>query len=227
MKALIAALALVSTGAFAEGKVKEAFTGMELAEFDAAYDSLKEYYGDALPSPVYLAYTQGSISRFSSPNVVVLSFTDLMNDEQRVPTVTHEASHLGNFGLTKGQSKENAFRFIDEGFASIWQFKSNVDGYKGYTMGVAKEYLGRGKIAFTQIQDWRTYFGSRPEEFDYKAYNVGSSFVFYVTDTYGEDGFQRLLREIGNTKDLAEALQAALGISLNDAEQAWKAYIAG
>lgn len=206
-------------------KLKEAFTGMPLPDYDEVWDSLHAYYGAALPSPVYIAYTQGGISGFDGPDTVVLSFQDLMNDKQRLPTLAHEASHLGNYSLTAGQSSETPFRFIDEGFAGLWQFRADIEGFKGYTMDVAKDYLAHGKVSFAQVQDWSSYFGSSPDHFDYKAYNVGSSFVFFLTDTYGEDGFRRLLTSIGQEKDLGRALKGEFGISMAEAEANWVAYI--
>jgi hypothetical protein len=128
--------------------------------------------------------------------------------------------------LTQMMSKENRFRFFNEGFARLFEYSENPSWYFNTTMKVGKEYLKKGKVSFSQIEDWITYWGD-PEvgNLDPNAYNIGSTFVYFLINTYGKNCFRKFLVVIGKTQNLNLALSQTYQLSRKKAQRRWRKYI--
>ena len=105
--------------------------------------------------------------------------------------IGHESCHLSMADFTNGASVKEKFRFFDEGFASIYEhmLANDSDDYKKTSLKIAVQQYLQGNVTFTKAQKWSEYFGDPKKFVHYYAYPVGSSFVYYVIDSYGMDSF--------------------------------------
>lgn len=166
-----------------------------------------------------------TFSRFKGqPPLVVLNQKD--SDDQLEMVLSHETSHVCLFAKTKGASNLERFRFIDEGLANIigGQAVNARKEYRTKSLKVAKKLLNTMGISFTKVQAWTKYFG-RPPKADFDAYNVGSTFIFFIEESYGKERVEKFYLKIGEHRDLGKAVREAFGISLEELEKNWLAYI--
>lgn len=199
--------------------------GNDLPQFDVLWVRLSNFYGAAVPNIIYADISNSAVSEFEPPDHIHITPSSYQSRPNE--TIIHETSHLANWKLSNGQTAETAFRFIDEGFATVWQESgtSNAGAWKTYLMKTAKACSAIGKVSFALAQDWSHYFGDSPSNFHYDAYNVGASFVYFLQDTFGDDKLKEFLAALGSTQELGAAVQMTFGVGLGNFEAQWIAYI--
>jgi hypothetical protein len=89
----------------------------------------------------------------------------------------------------------------------------------------ALRQLRANGLGFQKVQHWSSYAGNRPSEGNDYAYPVGSSFVYFVIDSFGEKKLFDFFRDVGETRDLDTSLQHVFGLGAAVVEQRWKDYV--
>lgn len=184
----------------------------------------KKFMGKC-PKIIHVVHATGSTSQFHPPTSTIrIDQHSFKNNYETV--VAHETSHLCLVNLTNGLSNTEGHRFYDEGLASIIGAENgnNIEAFKKRSLVVAAKKAKKNEVAFSKVQKWRTYFGDPPDA-DWNAYLVGSSFIFFLIDHYGENKLPKFFSEVGNNKNWETAIQKTFGISSLDLEEKWLDYL--
>ena len=205
--------------------------GNNLEKYDQKYFLLTDFYGEFTPKQIVVRYHSRKSSQFHTrDNSISLALYCLKDSPEN--TVIHETSHLAMSNLTQGASVTNQFRFFDEGMANIMGYKAEgrLAIYKQKAINIAEKQRQENNISFKKVQDWTNYFGDWSGKKDKlkrnpNAYPVGSSFVFYIQDTYGIKKLKEFFNSVGKTKDLETSLRNVFNVSAKDIEAAWLEYI--
>lgn len=208
-------------------------SGTPIRDCAAVWQHLSAFFGEALPTRITIEKENEGTSHFDpGRNLVYISKTSLQGQGVAAPSsecavVAHETAHVALAKLTDGASTMEAFRFLDEGLATIIQ--ERVDGtiarYKRAALGLAARRLSIGSVKLTDVQVWSKYFGDPGVKADYRAYEVGSAFVFFVEDTWGEGALRRLFRDLAKTKSLDASVGNIHGRTLDETEREWESYL--
>lgn len=197
------------------------------------WHQLQGFFGDHMPDKVRVVITQEHFSRFHTRTASV-QITARHYETRRDDTVAHETAHLAAHRLSAGTSTWNQFRFIDEGLATILGKRAagRKSAYKAEALSTAAVQRRKDNVRLKLVQEWQKYWGKRPPRGERAgvrrnryAYPVGASFVYFVIDTYGERALFDLLKALGSTWNLNDALQKSLGKSAAEIEQEWLAYL--
>ena len=131
--------------------------------------------------------------------------------------------------FSRGASNTPHYRFIDEGYAEHYSqaMMGREAAYKQRALDKTQGFLEKGWVNFGQAVDWPAYFGQKGKggRLGFEAYLVGSTFYYYVKDTYGEDAFFKLVEEIGTNFTFNRALKATFEKNEEEIEGEWLAYI--
>lgn len=206
--------------------------GNSLDKFDFVWEQLNPIFDKKCPQTINIDYSDNPHSTYFeiNKNLIIVNMRDYHGNFPQL--LAHDTTHLCLAKITNDASKLNEFRFIDEGYAMLLATKvaKKSDLYKYLALRNAIRENQKEEINFKFIQDWDSYCYRNnindPSKWNYDAYNVGSSFLFYLQDTYSEDVVNKLLRSIGKTKNLEESLQVLLNKSLLEVEKEWKVYLA-
>ncbi len=205
--------------------------GSPLPAYEPVWVFLRTFYDAAMPARVTIVLVDGSGGEFDAARSRIVLGRDELKAEGPA-LVAHETSHLCLAVLTRGASATDAFRFLDEGFASILEARSDnrEAEYADEALTIAAAELQTGRVSFALAQRWSEYFGdwqgrvnnsSRPRNFH--AYRVGASFDLWVKQRYGEPRLRDLFVAIGKTGSLDAALIEVLGKPASAVEADWKA----
>jgi len=82
-----------------------------------------------------------------------------------------------------------------------------------------------GALDFAKVQHWSSYGGNLPSQGNDHAYPVGSSFVYFVIDSFGEKKLFDFFRDVGETRDLDTSFQHVFSLGASAVEQRWKDYV--
>jgi hypothetical protein len=199
--------------------------GKPLAQYDSLFAELYKYFKDSVPERITVVYTKGSTSRFNDRDELVL-INETAARIKPYQVIGHESAHLCMANLTKRASTEEQFRFFDEGFASIFEniLDHKENQYKDVSLKYAAGQNQQNNLSFEKVQAWSRYFGSPPAA-NWRAYNVGASFVYYVIDTYGIESFLALCKDIGNTRNLNQSCQNIFHKEQSTIEAEWQEYL--
>ena len=204
-----------------------------LPEYEWIWKRLGETYGETMPEPVVVNFDDGDGGYFD-PTGNEVHLSKALFAKGPALLLAHETSHLCLAVLTHGASAEEAFRFLDEGFAEIvsHQIAGGLDEYKqGQALPEARIQQSKGNVTFEKVQAWSSYFGNwrgapvRANGSSY-AHAVGASFDFMVMDRYGQATLLELFRSVGRTRSLEESTEAVLHKSLTELQEEWLAYLA-
>jgi len=201
------------------------FKGNSLEKNNPIWNAVNKELRGYCPSEITVNYIDGNTSKFHpSNNAVSLNMRAIRYNYTTV--LAHESAHLCLFNLTNGASNKNEFRFIDEGLASIIGAQAGKDfsSYEKQSLVTAKMKLEDGQISFTKIQNWKEYFGTPPKA-DYNAYKVGSSFVIFFKEKYGQDAFFSFLKDLGQTQNLKLSLQNTIQKDSKEVETEWQRFL--
>jgi len=210
--------------------------GSPLPTYEPVWAFLRTFYGAAMPARVTIVLVDGTGGHFDTERSQIV----LGRDELKLSgpaLVAHETSHLCLAVVTRGASATEAFRFLDEGFASILEARIAGRGadYEEEAFAIAALELAKGRASFDLLQRWSEYFGDwqgrsstrdAGSQHDFDAYRVGSSFELWVRRFHGEGALRHLFVAVGTTRDLNQALAEALGKPAANVEAEWKAYLA-
>jgi len=231
--ALVTALAALSCGhaiaAQAAHFVDE--NKVPLPQYEWIYEKMLRYYPTSMPDQVTILFTDNDSSQFNVySNSILLSRRYFQNHASQV--IAHETSHLALYRMTNGASLLNGdkgpFRFFDEGYANIIEARivDQEDDYKkAEALPTAAVQHQRKNVSFAKVQDWIHYFGDS-SGLNFFAYPVGSSFDFFILDTFGQTGLDAFFTDIGATKDLNRTFQKVFGRTQEEIESAWLSYLA-
>jgi hypothetical protein len=145
-----------------------------------------------------------------------------------VRIVAHESAHLCIYQVTRGASAMEPFRFFDEGYSDIVGETiagNNMTNHKRSALAIASAQVKAGAVGFAKVQHWSSYAGNLPSQRNDYAYFVGSSFVYFVIDSFGEKKLFDFFRDVGETRDLDTSLRHVFGLGAAEVEQRWKDYV--
>lgn len=200
--------------------------GKPLKQYEAVWEKVSSIYRGTMPSYVTIELTNNDIvSQFDTKNNRILASRrhfKTMPEE----VIAHETSHLSLHRLTRGVSMMEAFRFIDEGYANIVgkTVMGSLAQYKESSICFATSECRKGSVGFEKIQKWSKYFGS-PSKANWNAYLVGSSFIFYIIDTYSEEKLWEFFLDIAQTGDLSLTFTNVFRKTIAQVEDEWKRYL--
>jgi hypothetical protein len=201
-----------------------------LPEYEWIWKRLAEVYGDSMPERVVVNFIDGDGGYFDTSGDEVHLSKSLF---AQGPTLllAHETSHLCLGHLTRGASAEEAFRFLDEGFAEIVSHRiaGELDEYKQEALPQAGVQRRKGNVTFEKVEAWSSYFGNWkgpiPTNPSPYAHLVGASFDFMVIDRFGQATLLELFRSVGRTRSLEQSAQLVLHEQLQQLQEDWQAYL--
>jgi hypothetical protein len=197
-----------------------------LPQYEWIYDELVKFFQDYVPEKIKIIPITGKVSRFDHQKErILIGDYALKNDPNGV--VAHESCHLCMANYTKGASVREEFRFIDEGFAEIFQniINDRREEYKSEALAVAAVQNLKSNISLAKAQKWSEYFGNPEMQTNFYAYPVGASFVFFLLDTYGMDEFFVFVKDLGQTVNLDETFQNVFQKKIPALEKEWLGYL--
>jgi hypothetical protein len=208
--------------------------GKPLPRFDQICQKLHDFFGSSMPTHITIEFTDAYFSRFS-PDTSTVKISARHYQQKPFKVIAHEAAHIAMARLTQSSSLRNKFRFIDEGYASV--FSNDVAGkrewHKAYSLQIAAREHRTQNVSFLLVQDWRRYWGDtrmhsgrdRSKFSDY-AYSVGASFVYFFLDSFGENAFLKFLKNLPGHGSIHGALINSLGLTSTEVERLWLGYLA-
>ncbi len=204
---------------------KERSKGNSLERYGYVWNDLNHFFKGRCPNLVTVDYTDDSTSKFHpSENRISLNMPAFKYNY--ITVLAHETSHLCLFHLTNGESNKEHFRFLDEGFASVIGAKiaGNLESYKMSSLAEAKSEASKGNVIFSKLQQWSDFFGTPPKS-NGNAYSIGASFIFAITERYGEEKLFEFFVEVGESKDLTISFRKVFDLSLDDFERQWWTFL--
>ncbi len=198
-----------------------------LPEWDGVWSQLAAYFGVDTPPHITLRWFDGNGGRFEGASHTIV-VSRAAPEKARVYIVAHESAHLSLYQVTRGASATEPFRFFDEGYAEIVSKTiagENMTLHKRSALSIANKQLDAGALGFAKVQQWWSYAGTRPSEGNAYAYPVGSSFVYFVIDSFGETKLFDFFRDVGESRDLDTSLQHVFGMGAAAIEERWKDYV--
>ena len=204
-------------------------TGKAIALYEPIWRTLFEAFSEHAPDRIVVEFAKSGFSRFDTRDDRVLIRSGY-SPSLAMAKIAHESAHLAAHNITNGYSIQNRFRFIDEGFASV--FESRVAGraarFKKYVLAVAAHQQRADNVRMHLVQDWRRYWGNwrkgRGRQTSY-AYPVGASVIHFLVDMYGAGSPIRLMKAIGETGNFDAATRLSLNRSGQEIETGWIKYL--
>ncbi len=203
--------------------------GKPLAQFEPIWRSLHEAFDEHAPKRIVVEFTESEFSRFDARRDRILIRLGY-SPSQVMAKIAHESAHLAAHNLTNGYSTQNRFRFIDEGFASVFEgfVAGKANDFKQHALAVAAHQQRVGNVRLHLVQDWLRYWGDwrkgKGQQTLY-AYPVGASFVYFLIDQYGAESPFRLMKAIGETGNFDAATRISLQRSAQEIEAGWIGYL--
>ncbi len=124
-------------------------------------------------------------------------------------TVTHEVGHLYQFDLHMV-----ADSWWIEGDATFFEYHQQYD-YEAHARQLASD------PRFPTLHDGYSTTGNTARD----GYDVGYSFIKYLTDTYGLDTHKKILDNLIGGKTLFDSIEAATGKSIGDVEFGFRKWL--
>lgn len=138
------------------------------------------------------------------------------NDREIGRVIPHEVSHQ-----ILHQATENPFTlpplWFDEGIATHYQI-GGTDGF----LDMAIRAHERGELFAIDSLD--ASFPYAPEQATL-AYATSWSIISYIRDVHGDAGIAAMIRAFGTGMPYPEAIETALGMTRDDLDQEWRAWI--
>lgn len=191
------------------------------------YIFVNQFFSGSCPSPIYFEVDRSNFgfSHFRGKyKKIFIAKNSLKNFDK---TFTHELSHLCLFHTTSGRSTQEEFRFFDEGLASIigQSFIGKDKSYRKNAFKVAYQMLSQKKISFKKMQKWSIFFGQPPKTFNFKSYQVGATFIYYILEIYHQKTLFHFFKSIKKHNSLEAAIKDIFSMTIEDFEQSWFSYI--
>jgi len=205
--------------------------GNALERFEPVWTALYKQYGQFTPDRILIRVTNANFSKFDvRSNTIMIKAAHYKQKWRAMEIVAHETVHLANHNLTNGHSLRNRFRFIDEGYASV--FGKRLFGedarYKQDVLVIAADQQRKDNVRLELVQDWKKYWGDWREDrrtLTNYAYPVGASFIYYLEDVYGEKEPLRFMSALGRTGNFNDASYLAFDVTGRQIEAGWITYM--
>jgi hypothetical protein len=124
--------------------------------------------------------------------------------------VVHELAHIGLYLATGGQ---NIMKWFEEGFAQYYSGELNMN----VKILMAQRLLTGNFLSFKEIDD---VFNLRESEASL-AYGEALAAVSYLIETGGWEAFKIFIQNLKQRGNMELAMQAALGMGLDEFEAEW------
>ncbi|OFZ24595.1 MAG: hypothetical protein A2381_13950 [Bdellovibrionales bacterium RIFOXYB1_FULL_37_110] len=197
-----------------------------LLDYQVIGEKVEKIYGVKLNRPVTVIFKETPGGRFNcESNEIFINQNDPL--QKKLVTIAHETSHLMHCQITNNKSTNEELRFVDEGLASIigQRITGDEDSYKAQTKEESALERDKGNVSFELVKKWKKYFGTgNIATSNWKAYRVGSSFIYYLIYKYGEGTPFDFLKYLERSS-FQEALLKTTGNSEQEIEVAWLEYI--
>jgi len=205
-----------------------------LPRFYLICEKLQAFFGSNMPPQYTVEITTGALFSRFDPFLATLLIRDQDFRQRPVNVIAHEAAHISMAKLTHGYSMSNEFRFIDEGFATFFanEIVENRAEFKQKVLHVAAGQHLEKNVSFALVQDWKKFWGDTKNpanegrsSFNYDAYYVGTSFIYFFLDTYGENTLKEFLQRLPHSGSLGDTFNAILKRPLPEIEHLWLNYL--
>ncbi len=215
---------------------------IEKVEF--IYNDLIKYFKDKVPDMITVKYIKTPISIFGYDySFATRGDTVLINEEHKsdlIRLVAHESCHICFYYTLKEICAKEKYRFFNEGFCRIFDsivvdeyeniLFDQADAYKKAALAIAANENKKNNVSFKKVQKWFKYFGkinieNASGKTNYYAYPVGSSFVYYIFDTYGIDSFFSFVNDLANSDDMNISFKKNFKKSKSEIEKEWLEYL--
>jgi len=154
------------------------------------------------------------VQAFAEPNRrrVVLHFSG-SNEDYR-DTSVHELIHIFEFDMIYGNLLKSAFSRSMLFRIPLW-FAEGISEYysKGYDDEV--EMFMRDAAVFDYLPRNLDYTSG------YMVYKAGQSVISYIVDTYGKEKVVDIMRRLGFTRSMEQALSETVGLSTSELTERW------
>lgn len=156
-------------------------------------------------------------------NMIYLSFFNRRRYNELIP---HELSHIALSYKTNSYSTIEPNRFFDEGFANIIQniCLNKHEKYKQTALSASKLQLSIGNLSLVRVQDWDNYYDRYHNSFPF-SYKVGSSFCYYIIDTYSDKYLDKFFKNISNDIYIDNVFESVFDKSFSEINDEWEKYI--
>lgn len=213
--------------------------GLETAAAALA-DSLPDLYAHATGSLAFEPDTVVEIKLYDTPENLVANILlslppiagwnepgeslKMLAAPDQIPSnsvLVHELTHYLTFEMA-GSTHGNYPWWLMEGVAQKVAEAYWPDGQRTTTLeGVRAWEEGNRLVAWEAISDFET----TPTHLWRYVYPQGYAFVAYVTDVYGDDARNEWLTLMAVDNDLADATEIAFGISFDDLDEVFAAWL--
>lgn len=208
--------------AFAQKVLDVAQAGLKKAQNMAMLSTPEQVHIYVYPNSADMQQTLSLASRdgaagHANPDlgVIVVSLPagpeQQLLSEQRLP---HELMHVLLYELT-GPGYANLPAWLNEGLASAAEMFTNPE-YKSW---LEHSYKSGGLLPISSL--CKTFPKDAPSAL--LAYAESQSFVSYLYNTFGKNGLQSLIVQYTNQLDCEKGAVSALGLSLAELEEGWRA----
>lgn len=205
------------------------FDGVKILDLLPAWNTLNEFFAGSMPRTIIIKrkeFENGN-SKFNCATNTILINAGISDSKIVNSVVAHEATHIALCLLTNQFNTDEKSRFWDEGLATIIQYRNSgrEASYKRRSHELALQQDSQGNLKFDKLQNWRTYSKDKHGRVNGYAYGVGSSFVYFLIDSFGEDHFKKFLLEIGRTENFEETVNKIFKKSPQELEDNWRSYL--
>ena len=195
-------------------------------QLSAELQRINDHIGGGCPSKVTVWYSNQYTSQFHPSDAAITIGDRFMS---RINSVgAHEMLHLCLSRISGGTSNTEGFRFFDEGYANYWsnQMEKGDEFTRNRSYQMGKRYFD--SLNFRTVRSWSTFFGQQGKgTAGWNAYWVGTSFIYYESDTYGEAKVHEMFRNFGSHWTFGGAMETTFhGKDLKTIEKEWQEYVA-
>jgi hypothetical protein len=217
----------------------EGLEALAREECRAAYDQAAEWFGTELTRPVTVRWSEdpddlrrrgirdpGTVAGLADADagLILLSAAALGARSDRLhPVLLHEIAHLFVARATEG-AEVLPPRWLNEGIAMLvsgeWDLGAD---WRASRASLLRDALAAGGPP--PLRELEVAFPEGP--LFHVAYAQSLSFTEWMVRRRGENGLRELLRRLDLDEDLDPAFQHVYGLTLEDAERAWKEDVGG
>ncbi len=200
---------------------------LQLRHLEPVARQMKVFFRDEFPTKIRVLSKKGNgLSKFDcATNTIVID--EAVPPTRKSAVIAHEAAHLGLCQLTYGANLKTEFRFLDEGFATLEEFRflRQTEKFRERALRLSLEQLKIGNLGFDRVFDWRAYSRDSSGRINSYSYAVGASFIMMLFDRGGETNLRRFFTDLGRTENFEESLKSIFQMNLMEAEKEWKRFI--
>jgi hypothetical protein len=201
---------------------------------DAAYDSLRSYFGHELsarlPIIVYAAPNEFQQTNVTLEllgegvggfievlkNRIVIPFTGSYEELRHV--IVHELTHAFSFDMLYGGLLESIF-------TRQYLFRLPLWFIEGLAEYVSESWDAEAEMVMRDAAINGYYFALYQDVYGYLAYKQGPSVLKYIAERYGREKITDILQSASTTRNIDKALQTSIGVDTRGLTEAWSDHI--